>query len=46
MQWMKQILKQAIDVFLNGADMVVEEDRSGREGITWKNLKKLFSERL
>ena len=23
----------AIDVFLNGADMVVEEDRSDREGI-------------
>ena len=34
----------AIDVFLNGADMVMEEeDRSDREGIyvSWKNLSKV-----
>ena len=33
MLWMKKMLKWAIDLFLNGADMVVEEDQSDREGI-------------
>ena len=35
-------LELAIDVFLNGADMAVEDDRRDREGIniTLKNLRK------
>ena len=34
MQWMKKDFEVAIDVFLNGADMVIEEeDRSDREGV-------------
>ena len=34
MQWVRKILKCiATEVFFNGAEMVVEEDRSDREGI-------------
>ena len=33
MSWMKKDVEVVIDVFLNCADMVVEEDQSDREGI-------------